>query len=247
MSCVHRVLPRSVTLDTDVACDAVVHDRAMDFQVTPAGNGARPLLFYITGDGGWNNLEVDVFRQVTDWGYPVIAVSAPEYLDGFDRDDRQTTTAQVAEDFSQLIASGRECLGGAGQPVILLGVSRGADLVVAAAGEPTLRDQVQGVVAISLTAEEEYVRPTASSERSDMLTLYDYLPNLEPLPVSVIQSDGDSYVPSEEARREMGSDTVHRRLFAIDARDHIFSDGRFDMLAALGESLRWIASISGSR
>jgi hypothetical protein len=62
------------------------------------------------------------------------------------------------------------------------------------------------------------------------------------LPLSVIQSTHDSYLPAESARVLFGPDTNRRHLLAIQARDHTFSDARPAMYEAIEESLAWIAS-----
>ena len=85
---------------------------------------------------------------------------------------------------------------------------------MAAAGEPDLQPSLAGVVAVALTREEEYVQrpkrrrraPRAAPEMV-MLDNYEYLPRLLTLPLSIIQSTHDEYLPAEEARRLLGPDS----------------------------------------
>jgi hypothetical protein len=112
-----------------------------------------------------------------------------------------------------------------------VGVSRGAGLSVAAAGQESLRVRLKGVLAVGLTQEEEYV---------DMSDLYGYLPSLGPLPLAVVQSTHDSYLPAEQALPLFGPDNDHRQFHAIAARNHNFSDARAAMYNAMRAALTWI-------
>ena len=92
---------------------------------------------------------------------------------------------------------------------MLVGVSRGAGLSVVAAGR--LCDAIAGVVAVALTQEEEYVRwyrhlPLPhEAHQAVMVDLYEYLAELGTLPVAVVQSTHDHYLPAAKARRAVWS------------------------------------------
>ena len=115
--------------------------------------------------------------------------------------------------------------------VILVGVSRGAGLAVAAAGQDAVRERLTGVVAVGLTKEEEYV---------ELDDLYGYLNHLGPLPLVVVQSTHDNFLPAPQARLLFGPDNAHRVLRPVPANDHNFSDARQPMYDALRMSLAWI-------
>jgi fermentation-respiration switch protein FrsA (DUF1100 family) len=118
---------------------------------------------------------------------------------------------------------------------------------VAAAGEAALQPLLAGVVAVALTREEEYVQrpkrrrnaPRAAPEMV-MLDNYEYLPRLRSLPLSIIQSTHDDYLPAEEARRLIGPDSALRQLHPIVSKNHSFSDARDPMYAQLQASLSWV-------
>jgi fermentation-respiration switch protein FrsA (DUF1100 family) len=133
--------------------------------------------------------------------------------------------------------------------VILVGISRGAGLAVVAAGQRVLRDRLVGVLAIALTKEEEYVRhyrvrrgtPAGTPQRElVMIETYEYLRRLSSLPVSVIQSTRDGYLPAAAARELFGPDTPDRQLHAIDALDHSFNGGRDELYQQMEQSLTWL-------
>jgi fermentation-respiration switch protein FrsA (DUF1100 family) len=87
------------------------------------------------------------------------------------------------------------------------------------------------VVAIGLTKEEEYL---------EMDDLYGQLPSLGSLPLAVVQSTQDNYLPAAQARQLFGADNDHRVLRAVPARNHNFSNARAAMYQAIFESLKWV-------
>jgi len=207
---------------------------------------ASTLIVYATGDAGWRGKDREVYRQMASWGYAMAGFSAPEYLEHLPGDAGTTTPAQVGRDLARVIAVTRDALlMPQSTSVTLVGVSRGADLMVVAAGQPQLRPELSGVVAIGLTREEEYVR---RRRRPDVaLELYAYLPRLGDLPLSVIQSTRDRYLPAADARVLFGSDTPRRVLHAVDARNHSFAGARPRLYALLHDSLAWVGRYAPPR
>lgn len=200
---------------------------------------AHTLVLYATGDGGWRGKDRDVYRQMASWGYATAGFSAPEYLESLPGDAGTTTPARVGLDIAHLIDATRDALLlPPSTPVTIVGVSRGADLMVVAAGQPGLRPELSGVVAMGLTREEEYVR--RRQRPGIALDLYAYLPRLGDLPLSVIQSTRDHYLPAADARVLFGSDTPLRVLHAVDARNHSFAGARPRLYALLRDSLAWV-------
>jgi pimeloyl-ACP methyl ester carboxylesterase len=204
----------------------------------------RPMLLYATGDGGFRGNDRAVFDALAGF-------SARNYLKNLGYVADTTTPGRLARDYQRLIDFSERALElPPNTPVILVGVSRGAGLAVVAAGQRVLRDKLAGVLAIALTKEEEYVRhyrvrrgqaPPGTPQRElVMVETYDYLPRLLSLPVSVIQSTRDGYLPADKARELFGPDTSDRQLHAIDALDHSFSGAREELYQQMDQSLTWI-------
>lgn len=212
----------------------------------------RPLLVYATGDGGWGGKDLDTFDVLVALGYPTVGFSSPEYLKHLPNNANSITPAHLARDYATMIDLAKAWLGlASATPAILIGVSRGADLSVAAAGQRSLQPELSGVVAVALTKEEEYVRrrrrgANAASQELQMLDLYAYLPSLGDIPISVIQSTHDDYLPADAARVLFGADGTRRQLHAIEARDHSFSNARPEMYGAVEASLEWIEQLSST-
>lgn len=203
----------------------------------------RPLLIYSTGDGGWRGKDLDLFRHLSTFGYATAGFSAPEYVKHLRGDQETTTPSLLARDFAAIIESAKHELSlPATTPVILVGVSRGAGLSVVAAGQPPLRNALEGVVVMGLTKEEEHVRWRRRRQATE-LEIYDYLPRLD-LPLAVIQSTRDNYLPADQARNLFGSDTDRRQFHAIDARNHSFAGARPLLYETLRSSLEWVVRIT---
>lgn len=241
-ACASRA-PVGLPAPLEMTREMTLGDDTLIAHVTRATSMTKPLIIYATGDRGWGGSDVEVYRQLVLWGYPTVGVSSPDYLRRYDTEANQIGTGTLARDFETIIEQARLwMLLPEDAPAVLVGVSRGADLAVAAAGSGPLRRNIEGVVAIGLTGEEEYVRAVPGTSRTDMLDVYEYLPRLGDLPLSVIQSAHDDYLPAAEARLLFGDDTDARRLQAINAADHTFSDARSAMYAALAAALDWITA-----
>ena len=73
-----------------------------------------------------------------------------------------------------------------------------------------------------------------------MVDVYEYLPRLGDLPIAVIQSTRDNYLPAAAARALFGPDTARRRFHAINAGNHSFSGARSELYAAMRSALVWV-------
>jgi pimeloyl-ACP methyl ester carboxylesterase len=211
---------------------------------TPA---PRPLLVYATGDGGMHRKDLDTYRHLAALGDPIVGFDARDYVKHLGANAATTTPERLAEDYARIIERARAALGIDGRrPVILVGVSRGAGLAVVAAGR--LCDAIDGVVAVALTQEEEYVRwyrhlalPHETHEPV-MVDVYEYLAQLDDLPIAVIQSTHDRYLPAAKAREQFGPDTAHKWFQSIEATNHNFGGARNRMYDAIQAALNWITT-----
>jgi hypothetical protein len=247
-SCVHTVVPASQTEPPPFNRPVTLNGHALILHLSPGRARTTPLLVFTTGDGGWRGTDLAVFRKLVAWGYPSVGFSAPDYVKYLRGENATTTPFRLAHDYEVIIEAARLALElPASTPVVMVGVSRGAGLAVVAAGQRTLRDQLGGVIAIALTKEEEHVRwfrrapdvPPGSRVRV-MLDIYEYLPRLGSVPISVIQSTHDNYLPADAARSLFGADTERRQFHAVEARNHSFSGARDTLYETLQGSLAWL-------
>ena len=235
--------PHPVVPDQFVALNT--HPLRLHFENSEAP-AARPLLVYATGDGGMHRKDLDTYRHLAASGNPIVGFDARDYVKHLGKDTPTTTPERLAADYREIILRARQVLGlDRHCPVVLVGVSRGAGLSVVAAGQ--LRESITGVVAVALTQEEEYVRwyrhlPLPHEARPVMVDVYEYLSQLGDLPVAVVQSTRDKYLPAEKAREQFGPDTPYRWLQAIDASNHNFSGARTRMYEAVRSALDWVVT-----
>jgi fermentation-respiration switch protein FrsA (DUF1100 family) len=240
-----RIPERTITLNG--------HGLRLHF-ANAGGPSLSPLLVYATGDGGWHRKDLDAYRHLVTSGNPIVGFDARDYVTHLGAPSA-TTPERLAADYQQIITAAREALNlAADRSVVLVGVSRGAGLSVVAAGERELLPSIVGVMAVALTREEEYVRwyrrlrrRGSSLENLEMVALYEYLPRLADIPVAVIQSTRDHYLPAEEARTLFGPDSPHRWLQPIPAHNHSFGGARPALYRAMQAALDWISLRAGRR
>jgi len=89
--------------------------------VPAAGDSTKPLVLYITGDGGWNKFSKNLSQAFADKGYPVVALNAKEYF------WKKKPPTQAATDITSLIKAYQ--VKWKRKKIILLGYSFGADVM----------------------------------------------------------------------------------------------------------------------
>ena len=225
-----------------LATSVQLHEHALTLHLSaPRPLASAILLVYATGDGGWWGRDRELFDHLKEWGYPAVGFSAREYVHHLGK--QALRPQEVASDYDAIIRTAELSLGlAASTRAVLIGKSRGAGLAVAAAGPALLKPHLAGILAVGLTAEEEYVRRLrrARPRQLVMLDTYRYLDRIAALPVTVIQSTRDQYISADQARRLFGADTAVRQLVAVDARDHNFGGAVDRLYAEMERSLRWI-------
>jgi fermentation-respiration switch protein FrsA (DUF1100 family) len=244
------------SLDAFTMAPVTLYGHPLDiYCARPAKTAGNPLVIYSTGDGGWKGLDRELLTRIAAWGYPVGGFDSGRYLKDLGYCDHPTSPDQVARDFGHVIAFTLHQLGmPPDTPVVLVGWSRGAGLSVVAAGQPELQRRLAGVVGVALTEAEENVvihhkprkgQPPGEAPRRELVEIdtYAYLPRLGDLPLAVLQSTQDGYVPADDARRLFGPDTDRRRLYPIESTGHSFSGGRSVLYQRLRQALAWVATL----
>jgi hypothetical protein len=207
------------------------------------------LVLVASGDAGWMGASSTVLNHLAEEGYTLAAYDSSEFVKQVERSGHITEITEAADHVESIIAQSRRALGlPDSTPVIAIGFSRGANLVVFTAGVRSLRRELAGAVAIALTREMDYLKAPAAEQLPPSLQVddkgrmqtYSAIPLAGSIRFAVIQSTGDSYVPAKEARRLFGPDNEFRRLYEVDALNHGFWFGTKELLRDLDDSLRWI-------
>lgn len=222
------------------------------------GEAAVPyLIVYATGDGGWQGLNQDVFDWLSESGYMVAGFSSRSYLQNLVAVSEFTTPLRLVRDLESVTDVAVRHFGLSGDTsIILVGLSRGADLSAVAAGQAGFRRRLAGLLVIGLTDEEEYLRhhrphwsvdgTEEAHADSESLDAYASLKGVEDIPVVLIQSTNDGYVPAATARALFGPDTSTRRLVSVNADDHSFRGGCESLYQDLRKWMLWISETSAS-
>jgi pimeloyl-ACP methyl ester carboxylesterase len=230
---------------TQTQSDRSVRLRGVDVKVHLIAGSAHatgPLLIYTTGDGGWPG-DPALFDLMAAWGYPMAGVSAPDWIETITAASSGVLDpSALATDYLSVIDEAMSALNlPKTTAVVVVGFSRGSGFVVAAAMDARLRARVRGVLAVALTAEEEYVAERGpASDAATMFKTYEALPRIGSLPVAVIQSTRDDFLPAAQAQQRFGPETSTRRFRAVDAADHSFGGKQSELIAEMRASLDWI-------
>ena len=210
---------------------------------------SQVMLLYATGDAGWIGASKVIFQHLADNGYPIVAYSSQRLVSNMKSSKEPVTFEHAAADVDAVLVESKKALGlPESTRVIVVGFSRGANLVVFVGGEPSLQRHIAGGIALALTAESDYIKPpdprppSIQLDDKGRILTYPALARFGAIPIAVIQSAGDSYVPAEQSRKLFGPNTDTRRLYEVDASNHGFSGGRDEMLKDLDEALEWIVA-----
>jgi type IV secretory pathway VirJ component len=214
------------------------------------------LILFVTGDAGWQGASMPVFKHMAKQGYYVAAYNSRQALKITKQSGESLTLVEGTVDLTSIIDQARRALGLPDTTrTILTGVSRGASMVVFGAANKKMQPVLAGAVAVALTREADYLgapgksvhMPGIERDKKGQIQLYAAIDRIGSLPIAVIQSTGDKYVPAEEARQLFGPDTPARRLYSVEASNHGFSGGRDELMRDLDDALAWITSRPAGR
>ena len=198
-----------------------------------------------SGDGGWIHLGPHVAEMLAQRGFFVVGFDVKAYLEDFTAEASGLRPADVPRDYAALAAFATRS---AGHTPILIGVSEGAGLSVLAAADPDTKAAYAGVIGLGLTEINEL-----GWRWSDSLTYLTHrVPNeptfsavatvsgVAPLPLALVQSTHDAFVPIADTRRIFAHAGTPKELWIVDSANHRFSDNLPTFDAKLIEAIEWI-------
>lgn len=224
----------------------VVRGQAQDLYFYPgAGPGPHRKVLFAPGDGGWRGFAITIAENLAEVGYDVFGLDTRHYLESF-TGSGGLQPADIAADYRTL--AHWMVPPGSRERVLLVGWSEGAGFGVAAASDPNNRDVFVGLVAVGLT---EYnilgwrwrdigAEITKSLPNEPTFKSADYITQVTPLPLVVIASRRDEYVPPEMSQKLYAAAGQPKRFVLIDGGDHKYSGKTDEFFAALRDSLNWI-------
>jgi pimeloyl-ACP methyl ester carboxylesterase len=204
----------------------------------------RHKILLVSGDGGWKGFEKKMATTMASWGYDVCGLNSRQYLRSF-TGTAQLTKADVMEDvhtMADFIAPDP------GEKVVLMGWSEGAALVVLAAASHDNKGKVDGVVAVSLPESgilswhwiDNFAFLPWINEKGPFFSAVPYVPEVAPLPLVIIQSSHDKYVPAEDADKLFSVAIKPSRRIFLHAGGHSFPGNRKAFFRELRKGLTWI-------
>jgi len=220
--------------------------RGHRLRVHTYGHAGDPPILVSSGDGGWIHLGPHVARLLAAHGFFVHGVDVKTYLESFTSGSTTVRPVEEPEDYAAFAAhAARQSM----VKPILVGVSEGAGLSVLAAADPRLRHVVGGVIAVGLPDRNELgwrwtdsiIYLTHGVPREPTFSAAAIVDKLGPLPLALIQSTRDAFVPMSEARRIFASASDPKMLWTVDAADHRFSDKLAELDDRLLDAVEWVA------
>jgi len=255
--CAAALLGLLMLADTVAAADRLempLRGRVMAVMLYHAAGAPKGTIIMGSGDVGWVGLAVSRAQDLSAAGYVVIGVNVREYLSTFTSKSTHLSAADIQHDFGDLsrFLAGRGLLP---PPVILSGVSEGAGIAVVAAAAPENHAWVTGVITMGLPQLSEiawrwsdftsWITKKDADEPSVQAT--DYLPGVAPLPLVMIQSAKDEYVPEADYRMMERAARDPKQLRLIDAANHRFTDKLPELRRVYGEALAWVVAAAQTR
>lgn len=198
-----------------------------------------------SGDGGWFHLGPHVAELLARRGFFVVGFDVKAYLAGFTTDTSTLRPTDEPGDFKTLAAFASAATG---RKPILIGVSEGAGLAVLAAADPETNAVLSGVVGLGLPDHNEL----GWRWKDSLIYLTHRPPNepgfssaalvsaVAPLPLALLESTHDEFVPLGETQRILARAAEPKRLWVIDATNHRFSSNLPEFDARLIEAIAWV-------
>jgi fermentation-respiration switch protein FrsA (DUF1100 family) len=234
--------------------DVPVRGKTVSLTIYRPASPPRGTILMGSGDVGWVGLAVSMAQQLNADGYLVAGLNVRQYLSTFAVGKSHLTREDVPRDFGTIADYLRQQHLLAA-PVILSGVSEGAALSTLAASDPLNHRWVDGVIAMGLPEVAElawhwsdvsaWIFKKDANEPS--FYAHEIIASVAPVPLALIQSTKDEYVPEADYRRLFDTARDPKKLFLIDASNHRFTDKPRELRAAYASALEWVKSARTSR
>ena len=225
----------------------VIRGQQQDVYFYPAEGGAKdaPKVLFLCGNGGWLKSAPEVAAAMARMGYDVYGFDTKRYLESFTTDAGALKEADVQRDMADVARWMRTRWG---ERVTLAGQSTGAGLAALAAAAPENKSLFKGVVLFGLSDKNElgwrtrdditYI--TGDDPDEPMFSASDYMGEVAPLPLCMIQSSGDQFIAREEADGLFAKAQQPKLYKMVEADNHVFDGNTEGFYEALREGLGWV-------
>ena len=224
-----------------------VRGKTLTLHVYRPTGPAKGTVIMASGDVGWVGTGVSLAKVLSTEGFIVVGLNVRQYLARF---TTKTSHLQVTDppadyrELSQLLHHHGLLV----QPVVVSGVSEGAALAVLAASAPANHEWIRGVITLGLPPTAELAWRwrdftswiTKADAKEPSFAPKDFIASVSPLPLVMIQSTKDEYVPEAEYRLFEATARPPKKLVLIDARNHRFGGRRTELRRDVFDALEWI-------
>jgi dienelactone hydrolase len=234
--------------------DVSVRGKTLTLSLYPPRAPSRGTILMGSGDVGWVGLGASMADELSAEGYLVVGINVRQYLAAFTSAQCHLETAEVPGDYRIIVDTLRRSRR-LDPPIIVSGVSEGAALAVLAASDPSNHRWIDGVITMGLPPTAElawrwtdvgsWITKRDANEPS--FAPKDVIADVAPLPLYMIQSTTDEYVPKAEWERLLADARAPKKQILIEAANHRFTDKRAEVGAAYASGLGWIAQTAVGR
>jgi fermentation-respiration switch protein FrsA (DUF1100 family) len=207
--------------------------------------GAGTPIVVSSGDGGWVHLAPHVAELLAERGYFVVGFDAKAYLESF---TSGSSTLQPQDEPGDYRLLAEYAARGSNEKPILIGISEGAGLSVMAATDPQTKPRIGGVIGLGLPdinelawrLKDSIIYVTHAVPNEPTFSVAGIVERVAPIPLAVIHSTQDEFVPLAEAQRIMQKAVPPKKLWVVQASDHKFSGNIADFNDRLLEAIQWV-------
>jgi type IV secretory pathway VirJ component len=205
----------------------------------PAGaDDAKPVILFVSGEGGWRRFDDLVTGYLAGLGYWVGGVNAMDYF--WDaQDDRQA----LAGDFRAYASALAKAAGRMPEaPLVLAGFSFGADMAPWLAGAGGWAERLRGLLMIGPdetgSLEFRLAEILGFESKDHIFSVAEALRGAAGVPVAFVHGEKDSSSAAVSLSRGAGEP---KKLIVVAESDHHFSGHEADLRSALADAMTWIA------
>jgi pimeloyl-ACP methyl ester carboxylesterase len=228
---------------SSVFAEFTIRGKTQDIHIY--GTSGNPPIIVSSGDGGWFGFSVSVANFLAEQGYFVIGFNSKRYLESFTTKESTLKIADVSRDYQTLLDYSMQSNS---TPPILVGISEGAGLSLLAATLPENKSKIKGLLLLGLPNENELAWKwsdfkiwfTHKTPNEPIFRADEVISKVSPVPFAEIHSTHDEFISLEDEKKIFALAQPPKKMWAIEAKNHRFSDNRETLEHNLLEALQWI-------
>ena len=203
------------------------------------GPCGKPLVLFVSGEGGWRKFDDLVVGFLTQAGYTVAGVDATKYF--WNAQDDRSAAASDFRSIASAAARAAECPQDASW--ILGGFSFGADLAPWLAGAGGWNPRPRGLVMIGPdetgSLQFRYTELLGFQPTEHIFSVAEALKSAAGIPVLIVHGEKDSSSAAPVLAAHAGDP---KKLLTIEGANHHFSGREEQLRKALVEGIEWVLS-----